>query len=93
MNLLAAISMMCMLSLFGCAHASASSDDFSNYLRARDALYEDHDLDAALKYVNAQLDKTPHNADALFLRARIYWSKENKSDTPEETREEPKMLS
>lgn len=83
-HVFATIVAIAFLTICGCAHASASSDDSSNYLRARDALYEDHDLDAALKYVNAQLDKTPHNADALFLRARIYWSKENKSDALED---------
>lgn len=79
-HLLATFVTIAFLTIYGCANASATSDDLSNYHRACEALYEDRDIDAALKYVNAQLDKTPHNADALYLRARIYWNNDNNSD-------------
>lgn len=82
--LMAAIAMIGMLSFYGHANASATPDDLTNYHRACEAFYEDRDFDAGLKYINAQLDKTPHNADALYLRGRIYWNLDKNSDALED---------
>ena len=63
------------LALPACAQKSSDNGNY-NIQRAMEALRDDNDEEAALGFLKAQLDSTPDNPNALLLKGRIEYGRE-----------------